>query len=120
MGGDTAASAPVAVATPPLAELNHKRRTLYILWEEWRHGIGGRKRACAFTTQERGKKNKHKFHRRLIVWKFISLMVNAGIDSKVAIDHIYRVYGESTSVSEIINSLKKDTNMNTLHEDICV
>jgi hypothetical protein len=106
--------------SPPLAELSPTPRSLYVLWQEWVHGISGRKPASQFTAKERGGASKHKYHRRLKIWKRISLLVNAGIDSTTACDRMYDVYGPSLSVSKIINALDKDTKNGTLHSLLTV
>jgi hypothetical protein len=92
-------------------------RTLYNLWEEYKHGIGGRKAACLFTSQERGKV-KHKYHRRKAVWDCISALVGAGVSSQVAIDRIYSVYGLGTPVTRIIIQLKRDRKAGNLHRSL--
>ena len=103
------------------AELSPTPKTLYDLWEEWTKGIGGRKPACQFTPQERGKKEvKHKFCRRKIVWARISLLVNAGYSAQVACDKIYDAYGQSTTVTQIINRMKEDKAQGRVPESLQV
>ena len=104
------------VANPLLqAELSPTPRTLYILWQEYQEGIGGRKPARLFTREERGKV-KHKYCRRKLVWDRVSLLINAGHTAQVACDRIYDVYGQSATVTAIINGLKADTRNETLHD----
>jgi hypothetical protein len=94
--------------------LSPNPRTLYILWEEYENGIGGRMAASLFTSQERGRV-KHKYHRRKAVWDCISALVRAGFTARVAIDRIYTVYGIDTPVTSIINQLKRDRRTGNLH-----
>jgi len=104
---------------PLRAELSPNPKNLYTLWDEYINGIGGRKPASEFTREERGKV-KHKYCRRKIVWDRIVLLINAGLTSQVACDRIYDVYGQSKSVTIIINALKKDIRNNSLHESLVV
>jgi hypothetical protein len=62
------------------ASLSPNPRTLHLLWEEYQHGIGARKSAKLFTSQERGRL-KHKYCRRKIVWDLVSSLVCAGYTS---------------------------------------
>ena len=87
---------------PPLSP-----RSLYILWDEYQNGMGGRKAAQLFTKEERGS-CKFKYCRRKIVWDLISLHVNAGITAHRSCDMIYAHYGEQLPVTKIINSLRRD------------
>ena len=93
--------------------LSPNPKSLYILWDEWERGIGGRKPAKEFTLAERGK-SKHKYHRRRIIWRLISEMVRSGSTSDAAIDKIYSSYGNNLSVTEIINRIKRDVKAKTL------
>ena len=92
-------------------------RTLYNLWEEYERGIGGRKAASLFTTQERGRV-KYKYCRRKVVWDCISALVRAGFTAQVAIDRIYNVYGLNAPVTRIINQMKRDRNAGNLHRSL--
>ena len=89
------------------AELSPTPRSLYILWDEYQNGIGGRKAARLFTKEERGS-CKFKYCRRKIVWDLIALHVNAGITAHRSCDMIYAHYGEQLPVTKIINSLRHD------------
>jgi hypothetical protein len=105
---------------PALAStLSPNPRTLYILWDEYEQGIGGRKAARQFTRQERGKV-KHKYTRRKAVWDTIAALVRAGLLAQVAIDRIYDVYGRATSVTRIINQLRADVRSGILHPSLQV
>jgi hypothetical protein len=92
-------------------------RTLYNLWEEYENGIGGRKAASLFSSQERGRV-KHKYHRRKVVWDCISGLVRAGFTAQVAIDRIYNVYGVNAPVTRIINQMKRDRQTGNLHRSL--
>ena len=54
--------------------LSPSPRNLFILWDEFENGIGGRKAACLFTCQERGAV-KHKYHHRKVIWDCIASLV---------------------------------------------
>jgi hypothetical protein len=107
-GNNNAHQPPEGVAT-----LSPNPRNLFVLWDEYTHGIGGRKAAQAFTPHERGRA-KHKYTRRKVAWDCIARLVRSGVDANVAIDRIYRVYGEGTTVTTIINRLRVDRNNNSL------
>ena len=79
---------------------------IYLLWEEYENGIGGRKPEILFTREEQGRV-KHKHYQRKIVWDCVATLVRAGINSQVAIDDVYQVYGESTNVTQITNSMRQ-------------
>ncbi|KAI2500346.1 hypothetical protein MHU86_14154 [Fragilaria crotonensis] len=85
-------------------------RSLHDLWQEYEFGVGGRKAAKLFSCTERGR-SKHKYHRRKVVWDLISGLVRQGHTADLGIDRIYAVYGGQTSVSNIINGLKRDKKM---------
>ena len=114
-GGGMGAGSNGGIANPLLiADLIPTPRTLYILWQEYQEGIGGRKAARLFTRDERGKV-KHKYHRRKVVWDLISQLIRSGLTAQVACDRIYNVYGEGATVTSIINRLKVDIRNGTLH-----
>jgi hypothetical protein len=93
-----------------LVTLMPTTRSLHNLWQQYEFGVSGRKAAKLLSYSERGR-SEHKFHRRKIVWDLISGLVRQGhtADSP-GIDRIYAVYGGQTSVSIIINGLKRDKN----------
>ena len=99
------------------AVLSPTPRTIFILWHEYQHGIGGRKAARLFTPHERGRV-KHKYHRRKVVWDLVSGLVRGGLTANLAIDCIYQLYGADASVMTIINRLKKDAKDGTLHPNL--
>ena len=120
-GGAASASAAAGGVANPLvsADLSPTPRTLYVLWQEYQVGIGGRKAARLFTREERGKV-KHKYHRRKVVWDLISRLIRAGLTAQVACDRIYNVYGDNKTVTYIINRIKTDTKNGTLHASLQV
>ena len=120
-GGGQPVPLPAFTAAPgaPEATLSPSPRNLHVLWEEWVTGVGGRKAARLFTAQERGR-NKHKFHRRKVVWDQISTMINAGYSSPAAIEAIYSAYGHGSTVTTIINRLKEDKRNGELHPNLVV
>ena len=64
-------------------------------------------RPQGFSHSERGR-SKHKYHRMKAVWDLIGGLVPQGHTADGGIDRIYAVYGGHTSVSNIINGLKRD------------
>lgn len=101
------------------ASLSPTPRTLNRLWEEWMHGIDGRKAARLFTPTERGKE-KHKFHRRKVIWDLINGLIRQGNTANQSIERIYNVYGQGSTVTSIINSIKRDRRNGNLHPDLTV
>ena len=99
------------------ASLTPTLRNLHDVWDEYINGIGGRKAARLFTYRERGRV-KHKYSRRKVIWDLISGLVREGYTSQVAIDKIYAAYGEGTSVTEIIDRIRKDKKNNTLNPNL--
>jgi hypothetical protein len=77
------------------------------LWQEYEFGVGGRKVAKIFSYSERGH-SKHKYHHRKIAWYLISGLVRQGHTADAGKDRIHAVYGGQSSVSNIINGLKRD------------
>jgi hypothetical protein len=89
-------------AVAQVSTLSPNPRSLYLLWDEHENGIGGRKAAWLFSREEREKVKEDKFHRRKVVWDCVAMLVCAGLTSQVAIDRIHRIYGENTTVTNII------------------
>jgi hypothetical protein len=102
------------------AVLSPTPRNLFELWQEYQVGIGGRKAARLFTSRERGGKSKYKYHRRLVIWRIISGLVRGGMTADAAIDSIYAIYGHQTSVTIIINRIRKQKNDGTLNPNLRV
>lgn len=82
-------------------------RDLYQLWEEYAFGIEGRKAARKFTRQERGL-NRYKYHRRKVVWDRIEALCRQGETYHTAADALYEIYGRNTSVTDIINRMRRE------------
>ena len=101
------------------AKLSPTPRNIYVLWEEWLNGIGGRKAARLFSSQERGRV-KYKFCRRKVVWDLIARLVRAGCTAQVACDRKVAVYGQSTTVTNIIARLRDDIKAKRLHPTLTV
>jgi hypothetical protein len=107
---------PALAMTNP-ATLMPNPRSLYDLWNEYLHGVGGRKPARLFSETERGQV-KFKYSRRKVIWDVIRNLVSLGHSSQRAIDMIYNVYGPQTSVTEIINRLRRDKNNGSLNPNL--
>jgi hypothetical protein len=99
---------------PYQSTLSPSPRNIHLLWLEYETGIAGRKPAQDFTREERGRV-KHKYHRRKVVWDCESRLIRGGLTSEEASDRIYQVYGASTTVTTIINHVKRDV-CGTLHQ----
>ena len=78
------------------AKLYCSPKTLFDLWHEYQFGLNGCKPAKEFTLEERGKV-KSVYCRRKVFWDVITLLVNAGHTSEVAIDKVYACYGRGKS-----------------------
>jgi hypothetical protein len=100
------------------ARLSRNPRTLYLLWEEYTVGLNGFKAARLFTTVERGR-SKHTYSKRKHVWDKISELIRAGYTADVAIDKMYKAYGESLPVTKIILAMIADQK-NGGHPQLCV
>lgn len=105
--------------TPPPADLSPHPRTLYLMWQEWEFGIGGRKAARLFTVEERGRV-KYLYSRRKIVWDAISSQVASGHTADRAIERLYALYGKNTTPTGIVLKLRKDKQQygGLLHPDL--
>ena len=64
-------------------------KSLYILWNEYEFGIGGRQHAKTISKEERGE-DRYKFYKRNIFWSLVVEMVKRGRSANEAIDAIYR------------------------------
>jgi len=95
---------------PAEATLSGNPKSLNELWQEYQHGIDGHKPARNFTARERNssRQMKQKFYRRKQVWDTISRLVANGNTVQFAIERIKQVYGQSVSVSGIINGIIRD------------
>ena len=114
VGASTLAPA-LAMMNPPSLMPNPK--SLFDLWDEYLNGVGGRKPARLFSETERGRV-KYKYTRRKVVWDVVRKLVDLGHSSHRAIDMIYDVYGAQTSVTGIINRLRRDKKNGTLNPNL--
>ena len=104
-------------AVMTMATLMATPRSLHDLWQEFQHGVGGRKAARLFSYSERGR-SKFKYCRRKVVWDLIAGLVRQGHTADAGIDRIYAVYGGQTSVTNIIAGLKRDKKNGTLSPNL--
>ncbi|KAI2506979.1 hypothetical protein MHU86_7476 [Fragilaria crotonensis] len=76
-----------------IATLMPTPRSLHELWQEYQHGVGGRKAARLFSHAERGRA-KHRYHRRKIVWDLVAGLTRKGQSADHAIEknlcHLWR------------------------------
>ena len=92
----------------PNATLSKCPRNLWQLWEEYEHGLEGRKAAKDFNSAERGRVASS-YSKRNHVWKLIKRLVNErGVHFSVAIDSIYEAYSDKPSVTSIIKAVQAD------------
>ena len=82
-------------------------RSLYVLWQEYQFGIGGRKPARLFNSAERGKV-KFNYCLRKHFWTLMEKMIRNGYTFNTAIDKIYSVYDRSRSVTQILRCIRND------------
>jgi hypothetical protein len=115
--GDMELDAEEEEVAGPDATLSTTPRNVYLLWQEYTHGIGGRKAAKDFTPAERGRE-KCKYSRRKIVWDVINTMIRAGFTSQAAVDKIYEVYGQRSTTSSIIERMRADRIRHGVHPDL--
>jgi hypothetical protein len=109
---------PADAGSTVIAGLSKCPRNLYDLWREYELGLGGFKAAKLFTASERGKE-KCKYCRRNNFWKIVAEMVRAGDSADAAIDKVYRVYGQTSTVTQILNCIRED-NKRGGHPDLKV
>jgi hypothetical protein len=114
--GEQALLAAALAMTNP-ATLMPNPKSLYDLWTEYLHGVGGRKPARLFSETERGRV-KYKYTRRKVIWDVVRDLVSLGHSSQRAIDLIYGVYGPQTSVTVIINRLRRDKKNGTINPNL--
>ena len=89
------------------AKLVRNPKSLYILWNEYEFGIGGRRPAKSFSKEERGM-DRYNYYKRNIFWSLVVEMVQRGRSANESIDKIYQVYGYKSSVTQIIKKLQED------------
>jgi hypothetical protein len=114
-GGAAAIGPALAMTNPPT--LMPQPKSLYDLKNEYLNGVGERKPARLFSATERGRV-KYKYTRRKLVWDLFRNLVNLGHTAERAIDMNYDVYGAQTTVSNIINRLRKDKMNGTLNPNL--
>jgi len=91
----------------PDATLSKCPRDLYLLWQEYEHGLDGRHAAKTFSEAEKGRVTSS-YSKRNKVWKTIQRLINSrGVHHNIAIDTIYEVYG-NISVTKIIKAIQRD------------
>ena len=79
---------------------------MYVLWQEYEFGVGGKKAAKLFNARERGK-NKFAFSLRKPFWDLVVCMIFHGYNHNTAIDKIYEAYG-SKPVVKILRQIRTD------------
>ena len=89
------------------AVLSSCPRTLHAIWNEYEFGLENRKAAKDFTAIEPGRV-KYIYHRRKVVWEKIGEMVRGGRSSHEACNRNYEVYGQNSTVTYIIDEMRKD------------
>ena len=102
-----AASSSTSPVTTKTAKLSKAPRDLFVLWKEYETGLNGRKPAKHFTDIERGL-DKYNYYRRHVFWEKVQQLIDRGNTSDCAIDQIMTVYGQSKSVTAVINAMKSD------------
>ena len=115
VGAATELAPALAMMNPPT--LMPSPKSLFDLWDEYINGVGGRKPARHFSEPERGRV-KYKYTRRKVVWDVIKTLVDLGHSSHRAIDMIYNVYGAQTSLTTIINRMRRDKKNGTLNPNL--
>ena len=94
-----------------MATLSSSPRSLMELWREFEFGIDGRKPASQFTIAERNNRSggiKQKYYRRKDVWDAISCLIRGGHTIQSAIVRIREIYGQSASITQIIENIRRD------------
>jgi hypothetical protein len=93
-------------------------RSCHNLWQEYMHRVGGRKPARHFSPSTERGCIRHSHCQRKIVWDLIAGLVRQGHTADAAIDIIYAIYGGQTSVTNIINGLKRDRKSGALSPNL--
>lgn len=92
---------------PYESSLCRNPKSLYVLWQEWEFGVGGRKAAKLFSSRERGRV-KYQYSLRKHFWDLCLDMIRRGYTSDTAIDKIYEVYSRSNSCTKILRQIRED------------
>mmetsp|Transcript_11854 Transcript_11854/g.17783 ORF Transcript_11854/g.17783 Transcript_11854/m.17783 type:complete len:154 (+) Transcript_11854:363-824(+) len=90
---------------------------IFVLWQEYEFGVGGRKPAKLFNQTERGRV-KYKYSLRKIVWDCIDGIIRSGYTADAAIDKIYEIYGRDKGVTQIIRLMREDKNRRGGHPEL--
>ena len=80
-------------------------KSLFVLWQEYEFGLGGRIPAKHFNSKDRGRV-KYKYCMRKHFWDLISKMIQHGYSHTSAIDKVYTIY--DGSVTNILRDIRKD------------
>ena len=94
-----------------MATLSSNPRSLMELWREFQFGIDGRKAVQNFTVEERNRTQggiKQKYYQQRFVWNAIDHLIRSGMTAKAAIGKLRDVYGHNTSVTRIIEQIRRD------------
>lgn len=92
-------------------------KTLHQLWDEYTKGINGCIPAKDFFPHE-VRAQKSSFSRRKTFWKMVQNMLRKGYSSDTAIDRIYQIYGNSTTITNILIRIREDYQKKRLHPDL--
>jgi hypothetical protein len=93
-------------ATPFAYTLTKCPGNIYVLWQEWEFGIGGRKAAKIFNESQRGIV-KFNYCLRKPFWHLVTKMIRLGYCSATAIDKIYsNVYSNGLSTTKKLQKNK--------------
>jgi hypothetical protein len=94
-------------ATPYIYTLTKCPGNLYVLWQEWEFGVGGRRPAKSFNGSQRGKV-KFNYCLRKPFWNLVTKMIRSGYCSASAIEKIYNVYSTRLSTTKILRKIRQD------------
>ena len=93
-----------------IAKLSERPSSLYTLWQEYIHGLDGRKAAKDFTSAERGCCRAIYCFRNSF-WSVVANMVRSGLTSDAAIAKVQVAYGDSQSVANILQKMRADKSL---------
>jgi len=86
-------------------------RSLFILWMEYQQGVCGMISAKSFTPEESGRV-KHKYCMRKPFWDLVSRRVQYGFTANTSADKVYKMFGKSESLTNILRAIKRDKEQN--------
>ncbi|KAL3772556.1 hypothetical protein ACHAWU_006754 [Discostella pseudostelligera] len=107
VGSASVPPVPSSQRTPIHVKLSSRPPNLFVLWDEYEHGLSNQKPARDFTAAERGA-NKHNYSRRHVFWEAVEHLIARGHTSDTAIDRIQDIYGRGKSVTAVLNEMKRD------------